>query len=389
MALPPCRRSFIAIFLVVSLLWSSCVFAAQIKLAWDANTEPDLAGYRVYFGMASGAYTNPVGVGNVTQYTLGGLTPGQTYYIALTAFDTSEHESDYSNEVSGIATEPSSGYVAATVDTNPIGLDVVVDGVTFTAPVTFAWPRGSSHTLAVPTPQAESSGTRYGFASWTDGGAVTHSIVAAPPNTTYVADFHLQHSLTVGVHPAEGGAVNPSGTHWYDASQVISLSAVANPEFVFTDWSGDISATGNPASVTLTGPMSVTANFSAKPAVGPDLAGSWMGPVTQSCTKVWSTLRCSVAGALTVVNQGNRDAYYSYVYFYLSDSGVYKETDTAIKGVSVTRVLQRSSTTVRLSYNLPYGKTASGKYLIAVLDKKNSIKETDESNNVVVFGPIP
>ncbi len=389
MALSPWRRSFIPIFLVLSLLWSSCVFAAQIKLAWDANTESDLAGYRVYFGTTSGAYTNPVGVGNVTQYTLGGLTPGQTYYIAVTAFDTSEHESDYSNEVSGIATEPSSGYVAATVDTNPIGLDIVVDGATYTAPVTFAWPEGSSHSLLAPSPQKESPGSRHAFASWSDGGAEAHVIAASSSNRRYVADFNVQHRLTTGVNPAEGGAVNPSGTSWYDASQVISLSAVANPEFVFTDWSGDISATGNPASVTLTGPMSVTANFGAKPAVGPDLAGSWVGPVTQSCTKVWSTLRCSVAAALTVVNQGNRDAYHSYVYFYLSDSGTYKETDTAIKGVSVTRVLQRSSTVVRLSYNLPHGKTASGKYLIAVLDKKNSIKETDESNNFVVFGPIP
>jgi len=74
-----------------------------ISLAWDANTESDLAGYKVYYGTASGSYGAPISVGKVTSYQLGGLTPGQTYFITLTAYDTAGYESGFSNEVSGPA----------------------------------------------------------------------------------------------------------------------------------------------------------------------------------------------------------------------------------------------------------------------------------------------
>ena len=77
--------------------------SGSITLAWDANTESDLAGYKVYYGTASKSYGTPVNVGNVTTYQLTGLVPGQVYYIALTAYDTSYNESGYSNEVSGPA----------------------------------------------------------------------------------------------------------------------------------------------------------------------------------------------------------------------------------------------------------------------------------------------
>jgi hypothetical protein len=80
-----------------------------ISLAWDANSESDLAGYKLYYGTASGVYSNSVDVGMATQsggtvtYTLTGLTSGQIYYIVATAYDTSNNESGYSNEVNGAA----------------------------------------------------------------------------------------------------------------------------------------------------------------------------------------------------------------------------------------------------------------------------------------------
>jgi type IV pilus assembly protein PilY1 len=81
-------------------------WAAQIKLAWDPNTESDLASYKVYYGTVSKTYINSVDVGNETTYTLTGLTPGKTYFIVVTAYDKSYNGSGYSNEVSGVAVEP-------------------------------------------------------------------------------------------------------------------------------------------------------------------------------------------------------------------------------------------------------------------------------------------
>jgi hypothetical protein len=79
--------------------------AASITLQWDANPpEDEVAGYVIHYGKTSGRYTGVVDVGNATICTLAGLTPEATYYIALTAYDASDNESDLSDEVSGIGT---------------------------------------------------------------------------------------------------------------------------------------------------------------------------------------------------------------------------------------------------------------------------------------------
>ena len=73
----------------------------QATLTWDANTEPILGGYQLYYGQASGNYTASVDVGKQTSYTLTGLEEGKTYYFAVKAYDsTRKIWSDFSNEVS-------------------------------------------------------------------------------------------------------------------------------------------------------------------------------------------------------------------------------------------------------------------------------------------------
>jgi len=73
--------------------------AAEIALAWDANAEPDLSGYKVYSGTASRSYSGSVDVGNWTNCVMGGLEPGRTYYFAAKAYNATGSESDYSSEV--------------------------------------------------------------------------------------------------------------------------------------------------------------------------------------------------------------------------------------------------------------------------------------------------
>ena len=72
-------------------------------LTWDAVTDPNLSGYRVYYGTAPGTYVQSPGqgisVGNVTSYVVSGLRSGTRYYFTVTAFDTSNNESSFSNEV--------------------------------------------------------------------------------------------------------------------------------------------------------------------------------------------------------------------------------------------------------------------------------------------------
>jgi hypothetical protein len=76
--------------------------ASTLTLAWNSNAEDDLAGYKVYCGTRSRNYDHVVDVGTVTYCTLSGLEPETRYYFALTAYDTSRNESDYSWEVSAV-----------------------------------------------------------------------------------------------------------------------------------------------------------------------------------------------------------------------------------------------------------------------------------------------
>ncbi|MBM4308143.1 MAG: hypothetical protein FJ123_15540 [Deltaproteobacteria bacterium] len=98
---------FVIICFFIIFLSSLFVSAAQLRLAWDPNTEPDLAGYKIYFGTNSKQYTSSIDVTNVNTYTLKGLTEGKTYYITVTAYDRYFNESNYSTEVNGVAIEPS------------------------------------------------------------------------------------------------------------------------------------------------------------------------------------------------------------------------------------------------------------------------------------------
>jgi hypothetical protein len=107
------------IIFTILFLTSSIESVAQIRLGWDPNPEPDVAGYRLYYGTASGTYTHRINVGNATTYTAHGLSYGATYYFAVTAYNQSG-ESGYSNEVSGMIIE--------TVST-PNVLSGVTDGI--------------------------------------------------------------------------------------------------------------------------------------------------------------------------------------------------------------------------------------------------------------------
>ena len=71
-------------------------------MTWDANSEPDLAGYRAYYGTKSGVYPNMLEANKQTKLTIPNLTVGTKYYFVVTAYDTSGLESPHSAEVSAV-----------------------------------------------------------------------------------------------------------------------------------------------------------------------------------------------------------------------------------------------------------------------------------------------
>lgn len=95
----------VSMFLIFFLLTTTLACAgSNVTLAWDPNTEADLAGYRLYQSATSGQYefgpdhcvaTIPAGTETVT---LEDVADG-TWYFVMTAYDNFGNESKRSNEV--------------------------------------------------------------------------------------------------------------------------------------------------------------------------------------------------------------------------------------------------------------------------------------------------
>jgi len=85
------------------------------KVAASWETVAGASGYKLYYGTSSGNYSNYLDVGNVTSRIVSDLTNGKIYYFAVTAYYETGAESNYSNEVSVIATD-------STAPTVPDGL---------------------------------------------------------------------------------------------------------------------------------------------------------------------------------------------------------------------------------------------------------------------------
>jgi Bacterial Ig domain/Fibronectin type III domain len=153
-----------AVLLHGILLSVSPAQAVDVLLAWDPSPSPQVTGYLLYYGTASGQYSESVDTGQATTAALSGLQATVTYYCAVLAYDASGNHSPFSNEVQYTAqdtlppslaiTAPGDGTMVATSSlvtisataTDNISVSTVVFYVngnrkcsTTTSPYTCAW----------------------------------------------------------------------------------------------------------------------------------------------------------------------------------------------------------------------------------------------------------
>ncbi|MGA3026867.1 MAG: choice-of-anchor D domain-containing protein [Bryobacteraceae bacterium] len=154
-----------------------------------------------------------------------------------------------------------------TVDTNPTGLQVIVDGTTITTPRTYTnWALNSQHTLALPAGISSSGlqslgGLDYQFGAWNDGGAASHTITITPGNglpgypptspaqTVYTANFIQWVPFSPnpsGAYPSGAGTLTTTPTpttfagvgQFFMANQNVAFNANANSGYNFIQWYG-------------------------------------------------------------------------------------------------------------------------------------------------------
>ncbi len=208
------KTSFIFFSILFSFLIALMVFpfhegqCAQVSLAWDPDNVSNLAGYKIYYGTASGNYQWTVDVGNVTTYSLGNLTIGSTYYAAATAYTNSGAQSTYSNEVA--FTVPSCTYAIS-----PASASFPASGGTGTVSIT-TYPYCNWTTSASIPWITVTSGSGLG------SGTVSYSVSPNMGTTSQTAGITIagkvftitesgQATYTITASAGLGGSISPSG----------------------------------------------------------------------------------------------------------------------------------------------------------------------------------
>lgn len=114
-----------ALLILITLLILSLTAQAQTNtygsatLAWSPSPGTNvIAQYKIYYGVASGTYTNSISAGTNLTLTVTSLRRGVRYYFAATAKDTQGLESDYSLEVSAAIPAPPPPPTSLTVIVN-------------------------------------------------------------------------------------------------------------------------------------------------------------------------------------------------------------------------------------------------------------------------------
>ncbi|TCC88497.1 DUF3494 domain-containing protein [Pedobacter frigiditerrae] len=125
-----------------------------------------------------------------------------------------------------------------------------------------SYPSGTSVTI---------SATRnigYTFVNWIDkanGTIVSTSAsytFALAANRSFIANFILN-TYTLNVTAVNGTVVKTPNTATYNHGSTVVLTAVANPGYVFSSWTGDATGSTNPLTVLMTANKNITANFTA------------------------------------------------------------------------------------------------------------------------------
>ncbi len=149
------------------------------------------------------------------------------------------------------------------VGSNPsavLGFTLDDSPTVYTAPHTFQFAPASTHTVNWTAVQDPTPGKQYTFTNWLDGSVANPRTFVIPSvDVNYIGNFKTQYQLTTSVSPAGAGSIIAGG--FFDPQTQVAISASPAAGYVFTGFSGDLSSASTPQSVVLSGPRSVTANF--------------------------------------------------------------------------------------------------------------------------------
>lgn len=288
LAVPLLRFALAILSLSGSVLGATSPGTAAV--AWDRNPETNISGYKIYWGESTRQYTRVLDVGNEVEATLTNLTSGQTYFCAVTAYNSAGQESIFSAEVSVtyvaepgapdtsarmVLVEPESGQMSAPFAT------ATESGITFVSCPSY--PASGSMSVGFNVPVADdyhvwcrvrggtsSSDSIYISMDSTAVDDIFHFYGAPDPLTGTRSSAWMWKKIFIppptSPAPTASTVLSPkvytlsSGSHTFrfkareQNAQVDRIVFTSDPDFVPTDAlprSGDaLAVTGNPVSLT-------------------------------------------------------------------------------------------------------------------------------------------
>lgn len=87
--------------IVTLILLSAVMLTSAVTVRWTPNIEPDLSGYRVYWGTNSRSYTKVIDCGLTNVYFIDNTNfpTGVKFFICVTAYNATGLESEPSKEL--------------------------------------------------------------------------------------------------------------------------------------------------------------------------------------------------------------------------------------------------------------------------------------------------
>ena len=141
-------------------------------------------------------------------------------------------------DIDGVARLYGTVPTATTINTNPSGLAILVDGERVTTPAQFDWSPGSTHTLQVISPQTVGA-ERFVFGRWSDDARSRRTVTAGPESTWFEANYIAQRRILSCAAPPEAGTVTvrpDSRDGFHVQRQPVEVEARANGSSNFLQW---------------------------------------------------------------------------------------------------------------------------------------------------------
>jgi len=269
-----CAALISILTVIVSTLFPNSGFGvSSVTIAWHPSVDPDVVAYNIYYGAASGSYSNVLAVGSATNATIPNLTPGTTYYMVATAVDFMGLESAFSNEAvytNGATPPPNQAPTLAALPnitinenggTQTVSLSGITSGATNEAqtltittvssnpglvpnpPVSYSSPASTGSLTFTPAPNG------YGTATVTvtvnDGGAsnniltqsftVTVNPVNQPPTLNSLANLAINENA--GLQTINLSGITPGATNEVQNLTVATASSspglIPNPTVTY------------------------------------------------------------------------------------------------------------------------------------------------------------